>query len=148
MSAYPRETVGKQVRRADGTLMEEVITTTLVGNKASTSIAYRPVSHRAQAQVKKTEEAMDIEALLGEEGDKDEADTPPMKHVAPVAVKTGDNPTMDKLCILKQLLQEGILSQAEFDTLRKQVIDEMMAGGGMGKKANPSRVEGRKPRAG
>jgi hypothetical protein len=51
---------------------------------------------------------------------------------------------MDKFVILKQLLEEGIISKVEFDALKKQVIDEMMAGGGV--VSNPTRIEGRKAR--
>ncbi len=149
MASYPQVTIGKQVRRADGVLMEEVITSKLVnGNQIVSTSAYRPVAKRGQepVQARKMEEAMDMGALLGEE---DSEGDEPVKHVAPVAPRAGagDNPTMDKMCVLKQLLQEKILSQAEYDTFRKQVLDEMMASGGVGKKANPSRVEGRQPRS-
>lgn len=35
---------------------------------------------------------------------------------------------MEKMVILKQLLEEELLTKAEFDLLRKEVIDEMMQG--------------------
>jgi hypothetical protein len=43
MAEYePQVTIGKQVRRADGVLMEEVITTTFDGQKYYTKSNYRP----------------------------------------------------------------------------------------------------------
>lgn len=147
-SAYPQQRIGRQVRRADGTLMEEVITTTMVGNKLSESSAYRPVG--GGGGVPPPASNRELKALLGEE-ESDDSEEGEKKKLAPVSrtvpqqQRSGDNPTMDKLTILKKCLDENILTRAEFDALRKEVLDAMMASGGTGR-SNPTRVEGRQPR--
>jgi hypothetical protein len=76
--AEPQVRVGKQVRRADGVMMEEVITTTLQNNRMVSSTSYRPVGQQHQVKpVTKREEEKNLKALLGEEEDEDEVLPPP-----------------------------------------------------------------------
>lgn len=134
--------VGKQVRRADGKMMEEIHTTTKKGNQLSTTTAYRVVGGQGPKKPAAADasEAKNLKALLGEEEEEEATVLEPAPRQT--VQRTGDNPTMDKLVILKQLLEEEIISKAEFDLLKKQVIDEMMAGGGV--VSNPTRITGRK----
>ena len=124
------------MRRADGVVMEEVIVTNFdpKKNKLSSTTSYRPVGGSQQ----KTQEP-NLKELLGEEDDESSEETTlGAPRVQPAASK---NPIMDKLTVLKICLQEGILTQEEYDWKRKEVLDEMINGGG--RSANPSLQTGR-----
>lgn len=126
--------VGRQVKRADGVLMEEVVTTRKEGNQLVSTTSYRPVG---QKEVLKdaNDELRDLEALLDEspgmddrpsrrpqqEGRQPRVQAPQNpRHIpqesqpkaAPVPVG-GEDTTMARLATLKQLYQNGDVSKEE-----------------------------------
>ncbi len=133
---------GRQVKRADGVLMEEVITTRKEGNQLVSTTSYRPVG---QKEVLKpaNDELLDLEALLDgapgagdgsrpshrpqQEGRQPRAQAPQnprhtpqessQAKAAPVAVG-GEDTTMARLAALKQLYQNGDVGKEECGFVR------------------------------
>lgn len=112
--------IGKQIRLADGTLMEEVFLTERSGSGASL-VTKRILRPFGQKEVPKPQVVEDVSEIEEED-----------------VFSESTEAIMDKLIILQLCLEEGYLTKEEHDLKRRAVLQQMISSSN-----NPSRVVGR-----